>query len=1445
MGKVQYHRQRVTRTDGKTVQVIQKRGHLSYCVTGCCCGHTDRGFAPVPVDAYKKEWLGRKLRNTVHLTKGGCLGPCVLANVACLVFDGRSIWFHSVGTAWQVGLVFDYIESMVRADGYLEPPAELLEYVFDYYDWDARALTPGGIPVQSPAPDASDKPRLAFLSHADTDLLGVQGTKPDLPAELGTVFAANLSSIKDEAQMARLLEAELSMANIIVLRLHGSLESVPAFAALRANVRSRGQHLLVLSGLNKLTPTFAEASTVPADILGEATAYLAAGGTQNIASLFTFLSDRLTLTTLGYDAPREMPAHGFYHPNLPERATVEDWFRLEQQGRATAVVVFYRAHYLSGNTAFVDALLDALEQKGLNAVGVFTSSLRDTEAGVPVALKDLQGKMDVLVSTLAFAVGTVNTGGVTAAGDGVAALEHLGVPVVQAITSGMVRGAWEASSRGLNALDTAMNVALPEFDGRIIGVPVSFKERREDGVSVYAPDVERCERVAGVVSRLARLRSLPNADKRIAFVLTNSGAKASTVGNAVGLDAPASLLNLLHAMNAQGYTLTDLPPDSDTLIFDLLARGSYDETHPLDETQAVRIAREDYLRWYARFPDAIKDKLTAWWGQPTSKGYVLSSRQKVRLDYEPYSDAQDYLVAGSELGNIFIGLQPPRGYGLDPDAIYHTPDLPPTHHYSAFYRWLASPQEAGGWGADAVVHVGKHGTLEWLPGKGVGLSNECFPDLLLGDVPLVYPFIINDPGEGAQSKRRAHAVIVDHLTPPLTTAETYGELAELAQLVNEYYALEKLDPSKLPAVQQRIWQLVQDTNLKADLDLKAMLERDHGDHKHEWDDELSEEGVPVTLTEMGGSDVAHLLEDIDGYLCELGLAQIRDGLHVLGEVPPLPEMLRSLTRLSNAEVPALQSELARLLGFDLERLAERTGKRLEPETLVQGTLCHSHADVLEVLDSLTLELFGELEHTGYDTQSIPRILERLELPHADTLFQTLRFACETLVPNLEAAHGEITNLLHALSGGYVPAGPAGAPSRGMAHILPTGRNFYAVDPRALPSAAAWQVGEALARELVNRYVKETGAYPEMIALSAWGTSAMRTHGDDVAQILALLGVKPHWNKHSRRIDGLEVIPLEQLGRPRIDVTVRVSGFFRDAFPHLLNLLDDAVKLVIELDEPLEQNYPKAHYLRDLEKEQADPELPLEEAEARASYRVFGSKPGTYGAGILGLIDARNWQGDADFARAFLVWGGYAYGRGAAGVEVQEVFAERLKTVNVVAHNQDNREHDLFDSDDYYQFMGGMTASVRHLSGQQPKTYFGDSSTPERAQVRGLREETLRVYRSRVVNPKWLESIKRHGYKGALEMSATVDYLFGFDATAHVAPDFIYEGLAEHYALNAQTQAFLQESNPWALKAMSERLLEAAQRGMWAEPNPETLERLKQTLVDSEAVLEGTLEEDAL
>ncbi|HWW71346.1 MAG TPA: cobaltochelatase subunit CobN, partial [Duganella sp.] len=454
----------------------------------------------------------------------------------------------------------------------------------------------------------------------------------------------------------------------------------------------------------------------------------------------------------------------------------------------------------------------------------------------------------------------------------------------------------------------------------------------------------------------------------------------------------------------------------------------------------------------------------------------------------------------------------------------------------------------------------------------------------------------------------------------------------------------------------------------------------------------------------------------------------------------------------------------------------------------------------------------------------------------DAIRRILGFACRELVPNLTRATDEIDNLLNGLSGRYVPAGPSGSPTRGMAQILPTGRNFYSVDPRSVPSQSAWRVGQQLAREVLERYQRESGQYPESVAISIWGTSAMRTHGDDVAQILALLGVRPVWRAESRQVCGVEIIPLDELKRPRIDVTTRISGFFRDAFPQLIDLIDDAVNQVIGLDEPLTHNFVRKHYLAELA-DWLGQGLDRDEAQRRAGYRIFGAKPGAYGAGVLPLIQHRNWEADTDFAEAYVNWGGYAYARGMQGADQRDAFRMRLSGVQIALHNQDNREHDIFDSDDYLQFHGGMIATIRALSGQQPRHYFGDSHDPSRAQVRDLKEETLRVFRSRVVNPKWVASIQRHGYKGGLELTATVDYLFGYDATAQVMDDWMYEDVAQSYAFDPAMRQFLQDANPWAQNAIAERLLEAATRGMWAEPRPETLEQLRELYLRSEELLE--------
>lgn len=1293
-----------------------------------------------------------------------------------------------------------------------------------------------------------------FLTQADTDLLALSKVVPRLGPEFPTVEAYNPSRLGGDEEVQEFLDRTLPDAEVIVLRLIGGPASFkPGLDQVVAHARSAQKTLLCLPGTDVLDPELTALSTAGVSVIHETFAYLQHGGLTNYEQMLRFLSDHLFATGFGFEAPELQPRHGIYHPDVPE-GTLQAWRAHADPARPAAGILFYRSHLLSGNLDFIDALVREGEERGLNMLPVFAYSLKEYPEGeearpgaFPSALRyfapDSGIPVDVLISTMSFALGSIAGD----AGDWSAdVLSALGVPVLQAVAASTERDQWLASSRGLTPLDTAMNIAIPEFDGRIITVPVCFKEQITGAEGLgstavrYAPEPDRVARTIGQALRLTALRRIPNAEKRVVFVLTNYNSKVSRIANAVGLDSPASLLAILHAMGDADYDVGDLPPDGDELLRMLIERGSYDLEVLTEAQMAGAVARVPfgrYQEWFEELPENNRAAMVDRWGAPPGRFYV--------------DDDGALVLAGLQFGNVFIAVQPPRGYGLDPTAIYHMPDLAPPHPYHALYRWLSTSLDGGGWGADAMVHVGKHGTLEWLPGKANGLSAECFPDLFLGDLPLVYPFIINNPGEGAQAKRRAHAVIVDHLTPPMTTAEGYGEIEQLARLVDEYYQLEQLDPSKLPLIQRQIWDLIKEAKLDEDLHLIHDHDHDHDDddHHHDHDHHDSDEGLPGLIAHLSGREFAHLVEDLNGYLCELTSAQIRDGLHTLGVMPSgvqLIDTLFSLTRLPNLDVPSLRHGIARVYDIDPGALLDQPGARFdEPPTAlaaVAGRALPTHADALEEIDALGQRLLTGLAEYEFRVHAIQDVIETVaggkdSAEKWESVRQTLRFICAELVPRLERTREEIDHILDALDGRYIPAGPSGAPTRGMAHVLPTGRNFYAVDPRALPSVAAWEVGQQLADALLRRHLDDEGTYPHSVGISIWGTSAMRTHGDDIAEVFALLGVRPVWQAESRRVTGVEVISLEELGRPRVDVVCRISGFFRDAFPHLIALLDRAFLLVASLDEPNDMNFIRQHQEGERARMVAEG-IPIEDAVHLAGYRVFGCKPGTYGAGILPLIDERNWQDAADFAEAYINWGGYAYTADEYGRDARGEFRQALGRVQVAVKNQDNREHDIFDSDDYLQYHGGMIATIRALAGRNPRRYFGDSADPTRPRVRDLKEEAQRVFRTRVVNPKWIKSIQRHGYKGALELAATVDYIFGYDATADVVDDWMYARVAEQYALDPQMQEFFRQSNPWALRDISGRLLEAAERGMWSNPGP-LLDALQQAFLDTEAVLEGT------
>ncbi|WP_223777355.1 cobaltochelatase subunit CobN [Streptomyces sp. 135] len=1197
---------------------------------------------------------------------------------------------------------------------------------------------------------------LLLLSTSDTDLLSARAAGGPVDYRFANPSRLDLTE----------LPSLLAGADLVVVRLLGG---VRAWQDGLDQLIASGLPVVVLTGEQAPDAQLMASSTVPVGIAAEAHAYLAHGGPANLEQLARFLSDTVLLTGHGFDPPAPAPS----------------WGPLERTARdidgPTVAVLYYRAHHMSGNTAFIDDLCRAIEDAGARPMPLYVASLRAPEPELIDALRPA----DAIVTTVLAAGGTkpaeASAGGDDESWDA-GALTGLDVPILQALCLTGSRSAWEENDEGVSPLDAASQIAVPEFDGRLITVPFSFKEIDEDGLPAYVADAERAARVAGIAVRHARLKHIPAADKRLALVLSAYPTKHSRIGNAVGLDTPASAVALLRRLRAEGYDFgpeADIPGlvsgDGDELIRALIDAGGHDQEWLTEEQLAanpVRIPAADYKRWYATLPQELRDSVEQHWGPPP--GEMFLDRSRVGNGGDPEGDI---VLAALRRGNLLILIQPPRGFGENPIAIYHDPDLPPSHHYLAAYRWIAAPAADGGFGADAMVHLGKHGNLEWLPGKNAGLSAACGPDAALGDLPLIYPFLVNDPGEGTQAKRRVHATLIDHLVPPMARADSYGDIARLEQLLDEYAQISSMDPAKLPAIRAQIWTLIQAAKLDHDLGLEDRPDDDG------FDD---------------------FLLHVDGWLCEIKDMQIRDGLHVLGTAPAGADRVNLVLAILRAR--QIWGGTSALPG-----LREALGLDESAATRVSADEAEDKARAL----------VQAMDDAGWDLAAVPR-------DQGEQVAAILEFAAREVVPRLAGTTAELDHVVRALEGRFVPAGPSGSPLRGLVNVLPTGRNFYSVDPKAVPSRLAWETGEALADSLIERYRNDNGDYPTSVGLSLWGTSAMRTAGDDVAEAMALLGVRPVWDDASRRVTGLEAIPYEELGRPRIDVTLRISGFFRDAFPHTIGLLDDAVRLAASLDEPAEHNYVRAHAQADLA-EHGD--------ERRATTRIFGSRPGTYGAGLLQLIDSRDWRTDADLAEVYTVWGGYAYGRGLEGRPARAEMETAYKRIAVAAKNTDTREHDIADSDDYFQYHGGMVATVRALRGTAPEAYIGDSTRPETVRTRTLVEETSRVFRARVVNPKWIEAMRRHGYKGAFELAATVDYLFGYDATTGVVADWMYDKLTETYVLDPTNRQFLQENNPWALHGIAERLLEAESRGMWAKPDPAVLEALRQAYLETEGNLE--------
>lgn len=1223
---------------------------------------------------------------------------------------------------------------------------------------------------------------IVFLSAADTELGGFAAAHAGLGGERCSLRLANLMALSHPYSVDLYAEQTVRGSRLVILRVLGGAQywnyGLERFGE---EARGQGVELIVVPGDDKWDEALTSHSTRPIEDVHRLWRYCVEGGAANYANALRYAA-HLIVSAEEPAHPVPLPRAGLYLPGhiAPTLETLKASWR--NPDAPVAAITFYRALVQGAQTAPVDALVDALAEAGVNALPVFVASLKEAESAAVLEALFSQGRPDVILNGTAFAVskaGSVHQS---------TPLDKPGKPVLQVVFSSSSKEGWVESDQGLSIRDLAMHVVLPEIDGRVLTRAVSFKEEgvfdeaTQSTPVRFTPEPDRMRFVADLAANWARLGQKPASDRKVALILANYPNKDGRLANGVGLDTPASCVAVLNALAANDYDTGSAP----TTSAGLMAQLTSGVTNALEGRNSrngfERLPVEVYRAAFSQLPKAVRAAVLERWGQP---------------EEDPHVSAGAFRLALHRFANQVVGIQPARGYNIDPKETYHDPDLVPPHHYFAFYIWLR--QE---FGADAVIHLGKHGNLEWLPGKALALSEECFPEAVLGPLPNIYPFIVNDPGEGAQAKRRTSAVIVDHLTPPLTRAESHGVAGELETLLDEYYLASGVDPRRLAALTRDI------------LDVAS---------RHGLDQDI---GVSSDM------DEATKLARLDAHLCDLKELQIRDGLHVLGQSPQgdlLTDLLAALVRVPRGGEPG-QNSLHRamaedLLGFsapapveagssgaksgannvagfdplDCDFSAPWSGPRPQILEVQSQAPWRSNGDTVERLEILSQKVIAGETGVAPDWTSTAAVLEEIET---------------RIRPSVTGSgEAEINAVLTALDGGFVKPGPSGAPSRGRPDVLPTGRNFYSVDVRAVPSETAWRLGQQSAALVMERYFQDEGEWPSSLVLTCWGTANMRTGGDDIAQALALIGVKPVWEPVSGRVTGFEVLSLSDLARPRVDVTLRVSGFFRDAFPHQMDLFDSAVRAVGGLSEPDEANPIAARMRLDAERLEVGG-LSSEDARRRAGYRVFGSRPGAYGAGLQALIDEGIWSERGDFADAFLTWGGYAYGGGAAGDAARPELEDRLSTVDAVLHNQDNREHDLLDSDDYYQFEGGLAATVETLKGAAPKVYHNDHSRPERPVVRTLSEEIGRVVRGRAANPKWIKGVMRHGYKGAFEMVATLDYLFAFAATTRAVGDHHFDQLYEAYLENDEVRSFLKDANPAGYREMLARFEDALDRGLW-------------------------------
>ena len=1200
------------------------------------------------------------------------------------------------------------------------------------------------------------------------------------------------------------------LADAIFITLHGGRQSCPIFDILmkaiseRKNSGEKAPYLHIYPS-GKDEDGILAAKEYDSDFEKESwiilNRYLSYGGAINFYNMFKYLCYLLFKEKITFSEPVKPPEEGIYHPDFSKIFTLKEYYSLKiDPKKPTIGIWFYQSYWLNGDLAYIDALIREIENQGGNVISVFHLRYKDKERGNKGAdfivenffKKEGNTIIDCLISPMIFSLTLF-------APEYKELLKYLDVPVLQAIPMWTPYKEWKESQQGISVMDVAYSVAQPEFDGNLITVPVASREESEIDpltgalIAKQIPIPERIKKVVSLALNWVKLRKKKNEEKRIAIIFHHYPPRNDRIGCAVGLDSFESVKEIIAKLKADGYKVERTYKNGEEIAKELLSGMTCDQKWLIPEKiskKANAVIKDSEIKeCFKDLPIKVKEKLKEDWGEIPGKLFVWQNKMH---------------FPGVINENIFITIQPPRGYLENIEKIYHDTNLSPPYYYLAFYRWIKNVFKA-----DAVIHVGKHGSLEWLPGKSAGLSEECFPDIAIMDLPNIYPYIINDPGEGTQAKRRSYCCIIDHLTPVFKNADLYDELAKVENLLKEYADAQREDPKKIEVLKSLIWKAICEANLDKDLNVKK---------------------------EEVFANFENFLEKLHNYLDELRDTMINDGLHIMGKPPEgddLIEFLVQLTRLPNREVPSLRECILKVWGYDYDELLKNRGKVLPHFKGKTG------GKIIQEAHKTALSLIKELEEKNFSVGAINDIIKKYFGKLDIELDKVLRYICENLVLNIRKTTEEIDTTLKALSGKFVLPGSSGAPTRGQADILPTGRNFYSVDPLQIPTPSAWEIGKRLAEELIEKSLKETKKYPSNIGMILWGTGTMRTKGEDVAEIFYLMGVKPRWAKGSGRIERLEIISLEELRRPRFDVTIRISGFFRDAFPNLVALIDEAVQMVAKLKEPPEMNILRKNVLEDMKK-YMKMGMKKEEAFREATFRVFGCPPGTYGAGVEELIESKNWKTQNDLGNIYIKWSAHAYGKNSYGKTKIENFKNLLSRIEVTIKNEDTKEYDIMSCTDYYNYHGGLITAVKTVKGEYPLSLVGDSSDPRRIKVRTLTEEINYILRSRLLNPKWLKGMKRHSYKGAGDISHVVDIVFGWDATAEVIKDWMYNEIAKKYVLDKEMQEWFKKVNPYALLNILEKLLEAIFRGMW-KAEKEMEKQLKKIYLEIEGEIEKLTE----